>query len=119
MWRYDQKSGSISLDGFQHGIGYSGHGEGKNNPLMEAVHEMGPIPRGTYEIGPPHNTVTHGPYVMSLTPNRETNTLGRSGFLIHGDSIEKPGTASRGCIILSRVIRQEIWESGDHEVEVV
>jgi hypothetical protein len=45
--------------------------------------------------------------------------FGRSGFLIHGDSIIRPGTASRGCIILAREIREQIAASGDADLEVV
>jgi hypothetical protein len=33
---------------------------------------------------------------------------GRDNFLIHGDSIAAPGTASHGCIILNRLARERI-----------
>lgn len=101
------------------GSGYSGFGAGKNNPAMQAVADTGPIPVGQWEIGPPHDTPSHGPYVMALTPSAGTNTFGRSGFLIHGDSIAAPGTASHGCIILGRALREKIWQSGDHQIQVV
>jgi hypothetical protein len=45
--------------------------------------------------------------------------FGRDGFLIHGDSVEHPGTASHGCIIMSRAIREAIAQSDDHELNVV
>ena len=45
---------------------------------------------------------------MALTPAPDTNTFGRDSFLIHGDSSEHPGAASRGCIILPRNIRDQI-----------
>jgi hypothetical protein len=48
-----------------------------------------------------------------------TYTYGRDGFMIHGDSIANPGTASEGCIVLRRNERQAIWESNDHVIEVV
>src|ERR1035438_5538324 len=43
--------------------------------------------------------------VQALTPESGTNTFGREGFLIHGDSVQNPGTASHGCIILPQLGR--------------
>ncbi len=119
MWTYSQADGKLSQNGAQRGAGYSGFAEGKNNPAMQGIHDVGPIPVGSYQIGPPHDTPSHGPFVLALTPSAETNTFGRSGFLIHGDSVSNPGTASHGCIILPRALRQAIWDSGDHQIEVV
>ena len=119
MWTYDQSTGALSRDGAPIGDGYSGFESGKNNPEMQNVHDVGPIPQGRYEIGPPHDTTTHGPHVLPLTPLDGTDTFGRDGFLIHGDSIAHPGAASHGCIILSRDLRNLISDSGDPELEVV
>ncbi|MGD0773196.1 MAG: tlde1 domain-containing protein [Candidatus Solibacter sp.] len=120
MWTYDQLSGALGKDGQQVATGgYSGFGQGKNNPDMENVPDVGPIPRGIYDIGPIHDTTTHGPHVMALTPEPGTDTLGRDGFLIHGDSVENPGTASHGCIILPRTVRDQISASGDTQIQVV
>jgi hypothetical protein len=99
------------------GKGYSGTGAGRDNPAMQGVHNVGPIPQGAYEIGTPHDTATHGPYVMRLTPKPHTVTYGRAGFLIHGDN--KRHDASHGCIILARDLRHKIWSSGDHKIDVV
>ena len=46
-------------------------------------------------------------------------THGRSGLLMHGDSKEHPGSASHGCVILPRSVREEVWQSGDRDLEVV
>jgi hypothetical protein len=119
MWTYNQADGTLLHDGEPAGDGYSGFGEGKNNPEMQNVHDVGPIPEGTYEIGPPHDTDTHGPHVMSLTPVNGTDTFGRDGFLIHGDSAAHPGAASHGCIIMSRLVRDAIGGSGDTQLEVL
>jgi len=97
----------------------SGPGEGKNNPDLEYIHDVGPIPKGVYGIGPPHDTPTHGPHALALTPEPGTNTFGRDGFLIHGDSVQNPGTASHGCIILPRTVRDQIAASGDRQIQVV
>ena len=120
MWTYAQKSGDLLQDGQEIATGYSGRDNGKNNPAMQAVHNVGPIPQGDWTIaGPPFNTAKHGPYVLRLEPSPATNTFGRDGFLMHGDSIKSPGTASEGCIIMPRVIREKVWESGDTSLQVV
>jgi hypothetical protein len=56
---------------------------------------------------------------MRLTPANGTHNYGRSGFLIHGDSIEHPGQASNGCIIERLPVRNQISSSGDRILEVV
>lgn len=118
-WQYEQVTGRLLQDGERVAIGYSGAGECKNDPSAQDVHNAGPIPRGTYTIGEPYDTKTHGPYVLRLTPDASNAMCGRSGFLIHGDSVVAPGTASEGCVIVGRAIRQKIWDSGDHELRVV
>jgi hypothetical protein len=119
MWTYVQKTGWLSKSGKSLYQGYSGHEEGKNNPQMEDVHDKGPLPTGKYSIGRPIDTATHGPYVLPLTPDPNNIMFGRSGFLIHGDSVHNPGTASLGCIILPRPARELIYQSGDHDIEVI
>ena len=107
-------------------IGYSGGDVGNapdavNNPAFQSKPNIGPLPVGFYTIGPPQDTVTHGPYVLPLSPSPANQMFGRGGFLIHGDSVVAPGkrAASEGCIILPRSVRQQIWESNDHELQVV
>jgi hypothetical protein len=120
MWTYAQKSGNLLQDGQRVATGYSGFDSGKNNPDMQAVEDVGPIPQGDWIIsGPPINTAEHGPYVLKLTNAPTTNTFGRNGFLMHGDSIDAPGTASRGCIIMPNTARHQVWDSGDRDLEVV
>ena len=119
MWVWSQGGGTLSKDGKERAKGYAGKGLGKNNPLMESVKNTGPIPKGMWRIEAPVDTEENGPYVLRLTPFAETDTKGRGGFLIHGDSKAHPGEASRGCIILGRKVREEIWTSGDHSLEVV
>jgi Protein of unknown function (DUF2778) len=119
-WTYAQRTGELQQDGQHVATGYSGAGEGKNNPDMQSVRNVGPIPQGDWTIaGPPVNTADHGPYVLRLIPNDETETFGRSGFLMHGDSKSAPGTASHGCVIMPRVVREQVWDSGDRDLQVV
>ncbi|HUO24658.1 MAG TPA: tlde1 domain-containing protein [Candidatus Aquilonibacter sp.] len=120
MWIYAQKTGELWRDGKQVASGYSGCDKGKNDPAMQAVAEVGPIPQGKWTIiGPPFNSHEHGPYVLRLEPEAGTNSFGRNGFLMHGDSVEFPGCASKGCVILPRAIREQVWNSGDCELQVV
>ena len=120
MWSFAQKTGDLLQDGEVVGHGYSGLDEGKNNPSMQAVKNLGPIPQGDWQIiGLELTTPDHGPFVLRLAAVAGTNTFGRDGFLIHGDSIKSPGCASHGCIIMPRIVREHIWNSGDRDLEVV
>lgn len=120
MWTYEQSTGWLrNKEGKKFARGYSGYGIGRNNPIMQNVRNVGPIPRGHYIAGTPRDTETHGPYVIPLTPDPTNEMFGRSAFLVHGDSISAPGTASHGCIILPRMARQRIWESEDCCIHVV
>jgi len=117
-WKYYQSSGPLYLDGAFIHKGYSGNGAGKDNPSMEGVANTGPLPRGKYRIEHPFNHPHAGPYTMRLTPIAGTYTYGRDGFMIHGDSVTHPGNASNGCLNENRSIRVQMWESGDHILEV-
>jgi|SRR5579862_1648174 len=119
-WTYVQQSGELQHDGKPIATGYSGAGAGKNNAALQNVPNVGPIPQGDWTIsGPPVDTPDHGPCVLKLTPAVGTETFGRSGFLMHGDSKEHPGCASHGCVILPRSVREQVWNSGDRELEVL
>lgn len=106
MWTYEQRTGRLFRDGVHVGTGYSGHDKGKNDPDLQHVPRVGPIPVGFYEIGEPFDSSSHGPYVMRLNPHEENEMYGRDGFLMHGDSKLMPGTASLGCIVQSRDVRE-------------
>ena len=98
--------------------GYSGAGLGKNNPAMADAVGVGPIPCGEWSIDGVENGGPTGPFTIILSPEPGTDTMGRSQFRIHGDSIQNPGTASHGCIILPRPEREAIWGSGDRTLSV-
>lgn len=119
MWKYQQQTGNLtSQSGNVVGTGYSGFGSGKNNPAYQSVPDVGPCPEGFYNIEAPVDTESHGPYVLRLEPFAENNMFGRDGFLMHGDSKEHPGEASHGCLIFPRMVRELVWNSGDHQIEV-
>jgi Protein of unknown function (DUF2778) len=114
MLIYSQTSGEMrDAAGVLLGTGYAGHGEGVNNPAMQFIHNTGPLPQGLYTINPPIDTITHGPYVMWLTPDPATEMFGRSGFGIHADEIANPGKrlASTGCIVIGN--RVAIWAAAE------
>lgn len=125
MWTFEQSTGKVYQDGGQSlAIGYAGgncgkHPEGKNNPAMQDVPDIGPIPQGLWGISAPHDHPKLGKYAMALTPMTDTNTFGRSGFYMHGDSIPHPGEASDGCPVVPKFARERVWESGDHVLNVV
>jgi hypothetical protein len=120
MWTYSQHSGDLSHNGRRVAVGYSGAGAGKNNPNDQTIADVGPIPQGSWLIsGPPIATSEHGPYVLRLEPEPGTCTHDRAGFLMHGDSVQHPGAASKGCVIMARAVRQSVWESGDRQLQVV
>jgi len=100
------------------GTGYSGKGSCKNDPTTCDLPNLGPIPPGLYKMGDPVDTVTHGPYVLSLDPSVDNKMYGRAGFLMHGDSVIEPGTASEGCIIMSRPTRQRAAAEPDRMLQV-
>ena len=119
MWSYEQSTGNLSHNSVYVAQGYSGADEGKNNPTMQSVHNIGPIPCGVYAIGTPFNSIDHGPFVMHLWPDAANRMFGRVGFLMHGDSIEHPGCASKGCIIMPHIVRKQVADSGDRELWVI
>ncbi len=118
MWSYSQSTGELARDGNVYGTGYSGLGPDKNVPADQAIEGQGPIPEGQWTIGPAENSAQLGPHVMALLPKPGTETLGRSGFFIHGDSLAHPGEASHGCIVLPLTARLEISRSGDIDLTV-
>lgn len=121
MRTYDQATGSLSEPS---DTGYSGRGEGLNNPDMEDVHDVGPIPRGTWTLGQARTDDRLGPVAIPLVwvlgPNGETAPPnGRFGFYIHGDTQARNNTASNGCIILGRATREALRDSPDRDLEVI
>lgn len=119
MWTYRQSSGELLRDGRFIAQGYSGYGTGKNVPAAQTTADVGPIPAGAWRIDSLiPATREHGPFVLVLLPCAGTPTFGRSGFLMHADSLPHPGKASRGCIIMPRFAREMVWSSHDRALTV-
>lgn len=117
MWLYVQSTGDFFLGSRYVETGYSGAvPDGKNDPTKECVRNVGPIPRGYYTI----SAAVSSPTAVSLPLNADNSgycSPARSGFLIHGDN--STGTASQGCIILSRATRERVNNSDDKRLRVV
>jgi hypothetical protein len=120
-WTYQQSTGILrDPHGAMAGIGYSGLGLYKNSPFAQTLSHQGPIPRGFWDIlGPPLDSLEHGPYVLRLQPYIDTKTFERDAFLIHGDGLEMPDRASKDSIVMPFPLRKEIWESRDHILHVI
>lgn len=125
--KYVQRTGELfGPDGQLMCVGYSGKddgdgivepGEGKNDPSKQTERGVGPLPVGDYAIGPPFTHPRIGEYILRLEPMEGTQMFGRSGFLIHGGN--PAGGASEGCIVVPRLVRERIWQSGDRHLLVV
>ena len=117
-WKYVQRTGDLFLNALYVETGYAGRGRGKNNPNEQCVTDEGPIPRGWWTIG---SATNGGPTRISLplTADSGADVCGRSGFFVHGDSILNPGSASHGCIILSKATRERMASSNDPRLRVV
>lgn len=120
MWLYLSRSG-VLLNARRDKVEtcWAGRGEGLNNPDLQHVKGVGPIPEGLYTIEAPHDSATTGPYTLRLVPDPRNDMRGRSSFAMHGASKSDPAHSSHGCIIAPRARRELVWESGDRTLKVV
>lgn len=124
MWTFNISRGLFLKDGILlDGDVYSGaFPEGFNDPTKCAVRDVGPIPIGFWEIsGPPYADAEHGPYILRLEPEPETETYGRVGFLLHGKSLPPKDirAGSKGCICAGPDTRRRVYQSGDARLQVI
>lgn len=124
---YSQSSGLVTdSEGTIVAHGWAGNHEGKNNPDMQDKHNIGPLPRGLYRVGPwhTHGTIPGesgrlGPMVAHLE-QIEGETFGRSAFFIHGPSSNpvRHGEESQGCIVIPYVERKAVRDLNPDTVTV-
>lgn len=119
VWTYHQRTGELWRNGAKVATGYSGNGQGLNNPDMENVRAIGPIPKGRWQMDGVYNSAKVGPYAIILDPVSGTETFGRSAFRVHGDNSKGNRSASNGCIIMPRSVREMMWQFKDHILDVV
>jgi hypothetical protein len=123
-WIWKQRQGELWHNDEKVATGYSGGDEGKspegkNNPSMQDVPRVGPLPQGKYKFGTPVPQSHLGPFAIPLIPSPDNQMFERDDFYCHGDTIDNPGSASEGCIILARTIRNMIAASPDKDLEVI
>jgi len=119
MWTFEQATGRLFDDSGTHvATGYSGGAGGKrsdavNNPIMQSVKGVGPLPQGIYYLQDPVEHSHLGPYAIPLKPSNLNTMYGRDGFYCHGDNAKMDESASDGCIIMPRAVREEMYEATD------
>ena len=118
-WFYSQSAGTLHLNDDLVGTGYSGFGEGLDNPADQEIPDVGPIPQGFYLMGVAFPHPVTGPLTMRLEPTQGTDTFGRSGFLMHGDNANQDHSASHGCIIMEHDVRLLVAVNSDRLLQVV
>lgn len=120
---YSQSSGEIyELDGgfVRLGVGYSGRRQWTNQPSSDGLVGTGPIPRGRWKTSKAFTHDRLGPVCIPLAPaSYLTDAKGRSGFYIHGDNSHGDRSASSGCIILGRGLRERIAALGQVDLYVI
>lgn len=121
MWTYQQSTGNlIAPDGTLAGVGYSGNGSDLDNPAGQGDIGHGPIPQGVWLIGRFGTLPRLGEVVAPLMACAGNTMDGRQGgFFIHGDNAAENHSASDGCIILARPLRELIAASGDTALTVI
>lgn len=120
-WPYEITTGKLLTPSHNpFAVGYSGAPGAVNDHSKQEIEDVGPIPCGDWEIGQPYDSPETGPYTLPLTPIAPTETWGRDGFKIHGDSVQFSGLqkASKGCVILPLFARRALWVSADHVLSV-
>jgi len=123
-WTFEQSTGKLYCpDGIQIYIGYAGgncgkNPEGINNPAMQEVHNIGPIPQGMYNHGLCIDHSSLGAFAIPLLPFQSNEMFGRGSFFMHGDT-ETPRCASEGCIVMPPTVRRQYYLSADSVLQVV
>jgi hypothetical protein len=125
MWTYKQSTGELLLDGKHFSKGYSGHGRGLNNPKLQGVQGVGPLPVGKWKILGPYDSARVGKFALRLEAvdahpgDDKHDGTDRGAFRMHGDNVKGDSSASNGCLIFPLVVRKAVWASGDRDLEAI
>lgn len=105
---------------------HSGIGVGLNNPDAVQMVGIGPLPPGTYDLGPWQDGSVYGPdwarlgpHICRLYPRPGDEMYGRDDFAIHGGNGSNPPSDSHGCIVTGPANRMTIDQSGDTVLNVI
>jgi len=120
-WTFKISTGEmLNPDGSLLAVGGAGCGAGFNNPAMQNVVNVGPIPVGKYLIAWAISHPGLGPVAMRLYSHPSNNMFGRSDFWLHGWSATLGiKQSSNGCVLLTRSARDIIAASDDRVLNVV
>jgi hypothetical protein len=119
MLTYQIPTGILTQDGAYVGTGWAGQPPYKNDIAGVTVHNVGPLPPGSYSIGPSYTHPHLGPLTMNLLPASSNEMYGRGSFRIHGASPTHPETSSEGCVIMPHDVRERIANGSDRNLTVV
>ena len=126
MHIYSQSTGIWTMPNGTTFQGWAGNTTGMNNPAMQNVKDVGPLPQGFYTIGPWQDGIMYGPsfarlgpFITRLTPDPENEMFGRNDFCCHGANAANQSMSSDGCIIQNRPAREAIASSGENRLQVV
>ncbi len=124
-WKYEITTGKLlyPYTGKVLWQGYAGgncgkNPEAKNNPDFIKVAKTGPLCPGIYTFGTPVAQSHLGPFAIPLTPDPNNEMYGRGDVFCPGDTTPS-GNAREGCIIMPRWVRDQMWASKIHTLEVV
>lgn len=119
---FQQSTGEIrDAEGAFIAKGWAGNHQGKNNPAMQAEHNIGPLPQGLYSVGAWEEQHAHlGPWVAHLQ-QIEGETFGRDAFYIHGAAVDPSrfGQESKGCIVIPRTGRMIVKAYAPDQIRVI
>lgn len=120
MWKFIQSTGEMIAPDGEVFNGYAGNGPGLNNPAMQNVPKVGPLPVGQYTIGELESSHGHlGTNVAALIQSEANDMFGRSAFYIHGRKGPDDMDASEGCIVMDHDDRMKVLTSADRQLVVV
>ena len=124
MWIFDVIAGNFVGHGTAKSGVYAGNGPGFNNPAMENVANVGPLPRARYTMKRIYDDPETGKNTIELIPDPESiakfPNRNMYSFRIHGINPARPLGSSKGCICVSPgSFRVYVFNSGDHELFVV
>lgn len=91
---------------------YSGKGVDQNKTSSENLKMKGPIPRGWWDIKSGYAHPKLGNPTFNLDPHADTDTFDRDLFRLHADNLRGDNSASEGCIVCSRAVREQIRRMG-------
>ena len=94
-----------------------GHLQGRNNPRLQAVKCIGPLPQGVYRVG---EWGTHSVVGQNSAPLTQIggDSFGRGDFFIHGPGADY-ANSSEGCIVIPHDDRMRVIALNPTTITVV